>query len=243
MAVLETGGVSLSHPPPSDPGDRNVASTETMAEGAALAPADTGRVIITSVPADARVTIDGREYGSTPLTVDDLAAGSYTLLLESRVGAVRRTMTIHPGETTTVSEPIYAGWIAVFSPVRLEIFERGRPIGTSEDGRIMVSPGTHELLLINERFAYRSVLTLDVGPGDVAAHTIELPTGVVTIRAEPWAEIIIDGEPVGRTPLESIDVPIGTRQIGFTHPDLGDKRAILTVTLAAPLDLHMDMSR
>ena len=195
------------------------------------------------MPADARVTIDGREYGRTPLTVDALAAGSYTLLFDSRAGAVRRTMTIRPGETTMVSEPIYAGWIAVFSPVRLEIFERGRRIGTTENGRIMVSPGKHEFLLINERFAYRSVLILDVGPGDVAAHTIELPAGVVTIRAEPWADVTIDGEPVGRTPLESIDVPIGTRQIRFTHPDLGDKRAVLTVTLAAPLDLHMDMSR
>ena len=206
------------------------------------APADTGVLIVTTTPVDARVWVDGQARGSTPVTISGVPPGRHTVVLESGAGTIRRSVRLEPGATVSLSEPIYPGWIAIFAPVRLEIFENGRPIGTTEDGRIMRSPGTYTFDLVSDRLAYRDTVTLKVGPGEVAAHAVELPTGTVTIRAEPWADVSIDGEPVGRTPLETLSVPIGTRTVRFTHPEFGEKRALLTVTLAAPIDLGMTMT-
>lgn len=204
---------------------------------------DGGVLEVTSAPGGARVTIDGQMYGTTPLTVEALPVGEHSVLLESDAGSLRRTVHIEAGQTTTVAESIYAGWVAIFAPVQLEIRESGRSIGTTEDGRIMLAAGPHELELVNQRLAYRVPLTIDIPPGEVVAHSVELPAIGVAITAEPWAEVSIDGEPVGRTPLTDVQVLIGTRQVLFVHPEHGEQRATITVSLDAPPDVHMDMTR
>ena len=62
-------GPALPAPTPSRP-----------ASGAVSAPVS-GRMLIRSTPADADVTINGQSRGRTPLTVRDLALGSYTIHL------------------------------------------------------------------------------------------------------------------------------------------------------------------
>ena len=46
-----------------------------------------------------------------------------------------------------------------------------------------------------------------------------------------------------RMPLDAVPVPVGSRQILFSHPEFGEKRAVLTVGVSPPIDLHMDMTR
>ncbi|HJO39207.1 MAG: PEGA domain-containing protein [Vicinamibacterales bacterium] len=107
----------------------------------------------------------------------------------------------------------------------------------------MVPSGSHTVEVVSELLGVRQHHVLDVEPGGVVARTIDLPPGRVTLRAEPWAEVSIDGEPVGRTPLDAVPVPVGSRQILFSHPEFGEKRAVLTVGVSPPIDLHMDMTR
>ncbi|MDP6609140.1 MAG: protein kinase, partial [Vicinamibacterales bacterium] len=139
------------------------------ADGAA-----TGGLDITSEPSGARVTIDGTDYGVTPLAVPDLPVGRHTVRLESDAGTLERSVQVEAGVTSSMVESIYAGFVAVFAPVQLELLQEGRRIGTTEDGRLMLAPGTHRIQLVNERLAYRAEVTLDVLPGEVTAHSVEL---------------------------------------------------------------------
>jgi hypothetical protein len=59
-------------------------------------------------------------------------------------------------------------------------------------------------------------------------------------RAE-GADVGIDGQPVGDTPLGDLAVSIGAHDIVFKHPELGEKRVAVTVTLAGPARVSVEM--
>ena len=75
----------------------------------------------------------------------------------------------------------------------------------------------------------------------MAVITVELPQGVVSLNASPWAEVWIDGQRVGETPIGNLAVAIGPHEIVFKHPELGEKRQAVSVTLGAPVRLSIDM--
>jgi serine/threonine-protein kinase len=71
--------------------------------------------------------------------------------------------------------------------------------------------------------------------------TLALPRGVVNLNATPWAEVWIDGQRVGETPIGNLSVTIGAHEIVFRHPQLGEKRHAVSVTAGAPVRLSVDM--
>lgn len=66
----------------------------------------TGTLEIKSEPAGARVTIDGRPRGTTPVTVRDLSPGDHTVVLEAGGRKVQHTVRIEAGGTQQLSVPI-----------------------------------------------------------------------------------------------------------------------------------------
>jgi PEGA domain len=40
----------------------------------------------------------------------------------------------------------------------------------------------------------------------------------------PWAQVWIDGNAVGETPLANLSVPAGEHDIVFRHPQFGERR-------------------
>lgn len=68
--------------------------------------ATTGVLEVRSEPARAKVTIDGRERGSTPLTLRDVAPGDYQVVLERAGWKSTQTVRIEPGTTAQLVVPI-----------------------------------------------------------------------------------------------------------------------------------------
>lgn len=68
--------------------------------------ATTGVLEVRSEPSKAKVTIDGRERGSTPLTLRDVAPGSYKVVLERGGWKSTQTVRIDPGTTAQLVVPI-----------------------------------------------------------------------------------------------------------------------------------------
>ena len=62
----------------------------------------------------------------------------------------------------------------------------------------------------------------------------------MNLNATPWAEVFIDGQRAGETPIGNLSVPIGPHEIVFRHPQFGEKEAV-SVTLAAPVRVSIDM--
>jgi hypothetical protein len=183
-----------------------------------------GRLKLDSTPAGAEAIIDGKSYGKTPLTIPDLEAGAHTLVLRSSGGSISRRVTIKANQTTLLTEAIYSGWLAIFSPIPVTIKVDGRAVNLTDDNRLMVSPGKHSVELFSERFNYRTTQTLEVRPGDTTAHTLTAPMGNVRVTAPEGTEILVDGEAPSGSPSEGFAIAIGAHEISARHPVLGERR-------------------
>jgi hypothetical protein len=131
--------------------------------------------------------------------------------------------------------------MAVFTPIVLDISENGRSIGTSEMDRHVLSPGRHELTFTNREFGYSEVRTVDIEPGEERSLNF-LPTGEVNLNADPWAEVSIDGKKMETTPIK-LQVQLGTHEILFRHPQLGERRRTIVVTASTPVTLSVDFAK
>jgi hypothetical protein len=182
--------------------------------------------------------------------VEGLRPGDHTVLLESEFGAVRHTVTVAAATTASLVVPLtpadgapVSGWLSVSAPVDVQIFENKRLLGTSQSDRIMVSAGRHEIDIVNEVLGYRITRTVQVPAGRVTPIKVEWPRGTLAINAVPWAEVWIDGERIGETPIGNLQVKIGNREIVFRHPELGERRTTAMVTLKEPVRISMDLRK
>jgi hypothetical protein len=208
-----------------------------------------GSLLVQSEPAGARVSVDGADHGRAPVSVADLKPGEHEVVLQADGGpAVRQRVVIQAGVTSSVLTPVstaaagpVSGWLAVKAPVAIEIRENGQMLGTTEADRIMMAAGRHEVELVNDTLGYRATRSIQVPPGKVAALVVELPLGVLNVNASPWAEVWIDGRRVGETPIGNLPMAIGPHEVVFRHPQLGEKRQAVSVTLKAPVRLSVEM--
>jgi hypothetical protein len=154
-------------------------------------------------------------------------------------------------ETTPVPEvpvpaaPVapLAGWISVKMPFAVEIIEKGRLLGSTQADRLMLAAGAHELEFVNEPLGYRATRVVHVIAGKVTTLPLEVPRGVVNLNAAPWAEVFLDGQPVGETPIGNLSVPIGPHEIVFRHPQFGEKRHAVSVTAGTPVRISVEMKQ
>ena len=209
-----------------------------------------GHLQIRSEPGGARVAVDGQARGTAPLTVDDLAPGVHTVLVENDLGSVSEQVTVEAGTTASLVVPLgttqgvpVSGWVSLSAPVEMQLFENGRLIGTTRSDRIMVSAGRHDIEVVNEALGYRATRAVQVTPGKVSPIKLEWPKGSIALNALPWADVWIDGDRIGETPIGNVAVPIGSHDVVFRHPDLGEQRYTAVVTLTAPVRLSVDMRK
>lgn len=230
----------------------------TIAEGAQVAqfielpkaaPVE-GQLHVRTEPPGAVVTVDGERRGQSPLVVGGLTPGAHTVVLENDLGSVTEQVTIEPGATASLVVPLAAprgapvsGWIAVAAPVEMQVFEDGRLLGSTRTERIMVPVGRHQLEIVNDALGYRATRVIQVTPGRVSAVKVDLPRGSMALNATPWAEVWVDGERVGETPIGNVQLPIGTHDVLFRHPELGEQRHTAVVTLSGPARISADMRK
>ena len=208
----------------------------------------TGQLAVQSQPAGAKVLVDGVQRGTAPLTIPDLAPGDHVVELQADGQSARHTVSVQAGGTASLMIPIgsssagpVSGWVAVKAPFSMEIYEDGRLLGSTDTDRIMMAAGRHELEIVNAALEYRATRVVQVPPGKVASITLDPPQGVINVNAAPWAEVWIDGKRVGETPIGNLGVAIGPHEIVFKHPQFGEKRHAVSVTLGAPVRLSVDM--
>jgi len=215
------------------------ANVETTQLVAWPKPRRVGTLRVTSTPTGARVLLDGEPRGVTPLAVEQVTAGTHALVVEGPAGSVEQPVEVEADGTVTVDVPIYSGWLAVFAPIEVRIFLQGKLLGTSLDGRLLVPPGKHQLELINPALGYREQRTVTVTPGRVTALSVEAPRGTIVVDAPDGTDVSVDGQPVGTTPVGELPVAIGTREIVFRHPQLGQRRVTVTVGVDVPARVSM----
>ena len=240
----------------------------TYAARVAMQPPPSGTLAVSSNPAGAQVIIDGNPKGATPLTLE-LPPGDHIMVLSADGQARTIPLSIAAGAqvsqfielpTNTPAEAlpaptaapapaapatplVVAGWISITAPIDVQVYEGGRLVGTSQSQRIMLGVGRHELALSNETLGYKASRVVQVTEGKVTPIAIELPKGTLALNANPWAEVWVDGEKVGETPIGNVPVSIGTHDVLFRHPQLGEQRHAVTVTLAGPARVSAEFKK
>jgi hypothetical protein len=202
---------------------------------------------ITSDPPGARVTINGERRGVTPLTLT-MAPGQYAVAVSDGRTTVTRSVTVPSGGTATFTAAMApagasAGWVTITSPVELQVQEDGALLGTTKAARLMLPAGRHSLELSNTAVGFQTSVVVDIQPGKTATTSVTVPNGSLSVNALPWANVFVDGRPVGTTPVANLELPLGTHEVIWRHPQLGERRQTVVVTLTAPLRLVMDLSK
>jgi hypothetical protein len=196
----------------------------------------------TTHPGDV-VVVDGQEIGVTPLelTVGDSAriisiVPAPPSIAEARPRAVAPRPTSEasaPNRTAAAARPQTVTGLRLVSPIELNVFEDARAVGSSARGTITLPAGVHQLEFVNEALGYRSSQRVEIRSGEVSTITIQPPGGRVSINAMPWAQVWINGKPVGETPIAFLPIAAGEHEIVFRHPDLGERRERLVVRSGA----------
>ena len=202
----------------------------------------TGGLQVESDPMGARVSIDGHPRGTTPLTLQSLPVGSHAVLIESASGSVRRNAVVEADRFTTIRESIFSGWLHVSAPFEVQYSEGGRGIVFDEHNQALLSPGPHDIRVDNRELAYHTVLHVEIEPGKIASISVVPAPSTLTVTASAPAEVLVDGQKVGDTPLASFPVNLGTREI-VVKSAAGVTRRFTTTVTSAPVHLDVDFSK
>jgi hypothetical protein len=207
-----------------------------------------GALEIVSDPSGARVTVDGTAVGSTPLTLRSLTPARHSVTVTQGSTVVTRGVEVSAGATASVFVSLTpqggaTGMLAVESLLELRILENGRLLGLSNGAPIAVTSGKHQFELVNDALEVRLSRSATVEAGKSTRMTVGLPNGTLSVNASPWAEVFVDGRTVGVTPLGSLSLAIGSHEIVWRHPQLGERRQTVVVGAQTPTRVTTDLNR
>jgi hypothetical protein len=221
---------------------------DTAPEAAAPASAVpvTSALSVVTEPAGGAVSIDGVDRGTAPVVVEHLSAGDHRLVVRNQGAVYQRAVTLQAGVTSTVVvgtslAAAAGGWLTVQTPLPLQIHEAGDLVGLTETSRLMLTPGEHQLTLSDEKTGYRVSRSVRITAGQTTTLALEVPRSAVNFNAIPWAEVFVDGERAGETPIGNYMLALGDHQIELRHPQLGTRRQTISVSLNGPNRVAVNM--
>jgi hypothetical protein len=201
-----------------------------------------GSLEILSDPDGAEVTVDGVARGVTPLTIDDLSAGSHVVGLTGRSGSLQRTVEVGPDRVAQIAESIRSGWVHVSAPIDLDIVDGTRPVQLDERNQVLLRSGVHDLRFENTQLGYRDRRKVDVKAGAITSISIVPPGSPLTVSATLPSDVLVDGERVGNTPLTDHYVDLGPRLVTVRSITGAERRFTITATVN-PSRLAVDFSK
>jgi hypothetical protein len=205
-----------------------------------------GTLQIQTDPPGQMISVDETSRGLSPLTVSGLSVGEHQVTVAGADGPFRRQVTIAAGETVSLviapnSRAASGGWLRVVSPVPLQLHANGKFVGSTATDRLMLPPGDYELEMINESLGFSSKQRTRIAAGRTSDVRVTPPNGTLSINALPWADVWVNNERVGQTPIANLSRPIGTHDVVLRHPQFGERRLRVTVSLTQTARLGVDM--
>ena len=145
-----------------------------------------------------------------------------------------------PSHLMPVSLPAETGWVSIVSDATLQLLENDVPIGSSRD-RVELPSGRHELTLVDAASGINTTRVVQVETTKTAVIKVATPVGALSVSASPRAEVWVDGDKRGDTPLGSFTLRAGAHDIVVRHPELGEHRRAVVVTAGELLRVSVDL--
>ena len=212
-------------------------------------PAPLGSLEVTTEPPGASISVDGVSHGVTPLRLTDLPDGPHQIILTNAGESVTRQVIVQAATTTTLLVPMIrstvglSGWVQISSPVVAQLYEGGRLLGTTETDRVMLPVGRHEIDIVNRALDFSMKASLQVLSGKTTDFDVKVPNGSLYLNALPWADVWIDGQRAGETPLANVSLPIGTHEVLFRHPQLGEQQRTVIVKSSGTTRIGVELGK
>ena len=226
--------------------------TRLVMHGALQAAAAPTLAIETPEPGD-MVVVDGKIVGTTPLRLPvtsrtraiRLVRTATAPVIHAAIGPRRPSASegVAPAAIADAATHQRSGGVRISSPIELKVLEGDRVLGSTADGPIVTTAGTHQFDLINTALGYRLHQTVTVRVGVLTPLAITPPTGRISINAQPWAQVLIDDKAIGETPLANVPVSLGDHQVVFRNPQFGEHRETVTVRADAPARVSTTFQR
>ena len=173
--------------------------------------------------------------GGMPVSSRSSQTGSLQLTVAPDLNWVRVTSAPSAGVVGVKSTTPPTGTIRISSPIELKVLEGSKVLGSVPGAGLNVPAGRHDIELVNVALGYRLRQVLEVEAGQTVSIHVTPPPGSVTIDASPWAEVSIDGQAIGRTPLGPLPLSPGEHLVTFQHPAGGSDRQRITVKSEAKM--------
>jgi hypothetical protein len=208
-----------------------------------------GKIAVVTDPSGARVFIDGRASGTSPVTAVDQSAGDHKVAVSTRSGSAERTVAVANGATTSVvfslgrAAPPAAGWVAFTAPFDVQIRDGDVVVSTGRAARIMLPAGSHGISLANSDLQFEETRQIEVTAGQTTTLKVDPPKATLSANARPWADVIVDGRAVGQTPIANLSIAIGPHDVIFRHPQLGEQRRAIVVTVRGANRVAVDLTK
>lgn len=184
-----------------------------------LGVAHASQLYIESQPPRATVVCDGKTYETTPLTITNLPAGEYLVILRKpNYVEARRNVTLEAGARSSITVPL--------DRVRGLLLIHSKPAGAAVeiDG---AARGTTPLLITDLALGNRRATLTSAGykpmtieieitdrtPKKVTVELISNTGGIDISSTPPGAAIRLNGAEVGRTPHVLQRVPLGQNEL------------------------------
>jgi len=226
-------------------GTLEVGSAETQRYEVTLRPLP-GRVSFVGLPAGAVLRLDGEPLGTAPLGASAIAAGEHRLAVEApRYLPLERTIEVTGRAIAqTISLELEPAWadITVASEPEGAAISVGDAVLGETPATVEVLQGEQTLSLRAPGFAeYRTTLDVVAGePRDLGTITLTPAAGVLELASRPsGANVTVDGEFRGQTPLTMELAPDRAHEIALSRP--GYRRYRASVSLAAGASEQRDL--
>jgi hypothetical protein len=80
-----------------------------------------------------------------------------------------------------------------------------------------------------------------IDTGLVMAPAVPTQRGALSVNARPWADVWIDGRMVGTTPIGNVQLTVGSHEVVWRHPELGERRQTVQISVEAPTRVGIDL--
>lgn len=166
---------------------------------------DSGTVSIVSVPAGAKITVDGIDRGIAPLTLSDVPKGRVAVDFSMEgYEPVKREISVTAGESVNLEvtlDPIPGSLFITSVPDGARIYVDGVACGKAPYSDDRIKPGEHTVRAEIDGYApVERTVVVGLGQKTSEEFRLENVRGRIEIRTTPpGAQIVIDGRPAGTT--------------------------------------------
>lgn len=183
-----------------------------------------GRLVISTTPPGARLWLDGRAVGVSPMTLLQVAPGEHELRtsLKGHV-PLQRTVVVAAGETASLRSTLLrtAQLDVITRPANATVLLDGEERGFTPLSLEDLEPGPRLMLLKHPSLERPWKTTVALTPGGAETLLVPLASagGLLEVHSEPpGAQVTLDDQPVGHTPLGPNLVHAGTRRVVVSLP-------------------------